>query len=180
LTPQNSLLRLTRTFLGATPEDWIPVGGGLRHKTATVSAEAVVAFGALVGPGAWVERHVVLQPYSSVHDQCRVGEGSVVGLGARLQPGSVIGRDCRVEDGVIIATAARWVRSPGYFRGRYCDVFETGPGYIGFRYGLESEIVLLHWPRFRDRLSRTVYPYDDVQEECRGYFERVRNLQTVA
>lgn len=95
------------------PADWLPCGGGWRHRTAFVSPSANIGQGVLiynlatVEAGATIGVDGVIGPRASVGRNAQIGQGVIVKPRARIGLGVKIGSDARIGIRTVVNDGAK-------------------------------------------------------------------------
>ncbi|MDP4128754.1 MAG: DapH/DapD/GlmU-related protein, partial [Bacteroidota bacterium] len=72
-----------------------------------------------IHPNARVATNVKIDPFSVIHQDVEVGEGTWIGSNVTIMEGARIGKNCRIFPGAVIAAIPQDLK----FQGEYSNVF---------------------------------------------------------
>lgn len=73
---------------------------------------------AFIHPNAKIAKNVVVEPFTTIHNDVEIGEGTWIGSNVTIFPGARIGRNCKVYPGAVIAAEPQDLK----FAGEYTTV----------------------------------------------------------
>jgi UDP-N-acetylglucosamine acyltransferase len=91
--------------------------GGQQSSTST--DERMIHPHTYIHPNARVATNVKIDPFSVIHQDVEVGEGTWIGSNVTIMEGARIGKNCRIFPGAVIAAIPQDLK----FQGEYSNVF---------------------------------------------------------
>lgn len=73
---------------------------------------------AFIHPNAKIAKNVVVEPFTTIHNDVEIGEGTWIGSNVTIFPGARIGRNCKIYPGAVIAAEPQDLK----FAGEYTTV----------------------------------------------------------
>lgn len=73
---------------------------------------------AFIHPNAKIAKNVVVEPFTTIHNDVEIGEGSWIGSNVTIFPGARIGKNCKVYPGAVISAEPQDLK----FAGEYTTV----------------------------------------------------------
>lgn len=73
---------------------------------------------AFIHPNAKIAKNVVVEPFTTIHNDVEIGEGTWIGSNVTIFPGARIGRNCKIYPGAVISAEPQDLK----FAGEYTTV----------------------------------------------------------